>query len=362
MKNKVYHFSKYSVKTFGGVESVLRGILNSDSKFHHESYCFENSKNQKNINNEVFCKINFKILKQPLSFKYSILFIYFNFLKQRIVIHHPNLNLFLLCFVLFINPNVSIFWHADPLPNVKNNIFISYLINFLNFFSYRVKNIYTTSPHYAQSSKFLVTHQKKIIILPLFSDKNIVRYRNFSPISSFNLVFIGRLVHYKGLLDLLHIFPDLPKNVSLNIIGDGPLKYKICELINDSNLKDRIFIHNSLTDNEVKSILSKSNLLVLPSITRQEAFGVVLLEAMCNQVPFLIRFVEGSGMNYVFENSIGNYRSESISVNSFRKVLLLAINKESIKSFNSNLTNPNLEFLNNLYNLERFIKNFEKYL
>lgn len=362
MKNKVIHFSKYSVKTFGGVESVMRGILSSDSNYKHESYCFAHSSNNSKIENEVCCKINFKFLNQPFSFKYSYLFIYYNLLKKKIIIHHPNLNLFLLYLVLYINPNVSIFWHADPLPNLKKNILNSFLIVILSLLSHRVKNIFVTSPHYAKSSKFLSIHQHKIIILPLFTNKNIVFQRKFESSSFFNLVFIGRLVHYKGVLDLLEIFPDLPQRVKLNIIGDGPLKYKLHESINQKNLTNRVVINNNLSNTKVSAILSKANLLVLPSISRQEAFGVVLLEAMCHQVPFLIRFVEGSGMNFVFENSAGNYRSESMSLHSFKDALLAAINFESNKQFDIISDNPNLEFLNNLYNFKVFINSLEKYL
>ena len=97
-----------------------------------------------------------------------------------------------------------------------------------------------------------------------------------------NIVFSGRLVAEKGLLDLVlafsNIFHRLP-NTQLHIFGDGPLRSYLAKLVVDLNISQRAIFHGAKSNFEVRGHLTSNSVLVQPSLI-PEAFGLSVLEAM----------------------------------------------------------------------------------
>ena len=92
------------------------------------------------------------------------------------------------------------------------------------------------------------------------------------------LLFVGRLVPYKGLDVLLRALPGLEAQTV--IVGDGPLRGALETMVRELGIGDRVQLAGEVTDEERLAWLHACAALVLPSITRQEAFGMVQLEAM----------------------------------------------------------------------------------
>jgi rhamnosyl/mannosyltransferase len=92
------------------------------------------------------------------------------------------------------------------------------------------------------------------------------------------LLFIGRLVPYKGIDVLLRALPDL--DAQTVIVGDGPLRGALEAKVRELGLGDRVQLTGEVSDNERLAWLHACDAVVLPSTTRQEAFGMVQLEAM----------------------------------------------------------------------------------
>ena len=97
-----------------------------------------------------------------------------------------------------------------------------------------------------------------------------------------NILFVGSLVRQKGVDILLKAFKSVKKDIDSNliIVGDGKKRKALERLAGARNLKDVYFLGSK---RDLKSIFKKSSVLVLPS--REEGFGLVLLEAMANGVP-----------------------------------------------------------------------------
>ena len=119
---------------------------------------------------------------------------------------------------------------------------------------------------------------------------------------------------------------NLPSNLNLIIIGKGPLKSKLCDLIERENLNKRINILSNISDTEKNWIIKNSYIFCLPSINRSEAFGVSLLEAMRHGKPLFTSKINGSGINSVnIKGKTGYYfkpmssKSISMSINNFIK-------------------------------------------
>ncbi|MFH1722452.1 MAG: glycosyltransferase [Candidatus Altiarchaeota archaeon] len=106
------------------------------------------------------------------------------------------------------------------------------------------------------------------------------------------LLHIGRLVEKKGLMILIQALPDVLKehpNVILEVIGDGPLKGEIENLIKELGVEKYVKLLGSKTRDEVLEAVLQSHVMVLPSLTAKdgdtEGLGVVLLEAQATGMP-----------------------------------------------------------------------------
>lgn len=85
------------------------------------------------------------------------------------------------------------------------------------------------------------------------------------------------------LLDAFHQLSVSGKNMTLRLIGKGPLKKDLETKINSLGLKDTVKMVGHLSQSEVVKELHKSHFLVLPS--QIETFGMALIEAGACGVP-----------------------------------------------------------------------------
>ena len=99
----------------------------------------------------------------------------------------------------------------------------------------------------------------------------------------FVVLFVGRLVLEKGVELLLKSVKSWDKDISLKIIGSGPLG-KIVEEV-ASNLPNADFIKGIDSDN-LPLYYSGSDILIVPSVS-EEGFGRVVLEALACGLPVI---------------------------------------------------------------------------
>lgn len=109
-------------------------------------------------------------------------------------------------------------------------------------------------------------------------------------VSGLALVCIGRLVNKKNhrlLLDALHQVPD---DIHLSIIGDGPLRSSLEAQVEQLGLSERVVFHGHKPS--ASRYLKAFDGLVLAS-GHEEAFGMVLLEGSAAELPVLCSNVGG---------------------------------------------------------------------
>lgn len=105
--------------------------------------------------------------------------------------------------------------------------------------------------------------------------------------SEISLLSIGRLVPYKGYDVLIQALSELKGNWNLKIIGSGPERGRLRILINEKHLCSRIEILTGVPDSKKAILLANTDIVIVPSITRQEAFGIVIAEAFSFAKPVL---------------------------------------------------------------------------
>ncbi len=112
------------------------------------------------------------------------------------------------------------------------------------------------------------------------------------------VLFVGRLVYYKG-IDILLDAVTRMDGVALSIYGDGVLRVPLCERIRtDPKLAGRIEMIHDATDEEIVRAHLSHDVVVLPSVSRAEAFGLSMAEAMANGLPAISTRL-GTGTDWV---------------------------------------------------------------
>lgn len=99
------------------------------------------------------------------------------------------------------------------------------------------------------------------------------------------LLFVGRLVSYKGVEVLIRAMSDVDGRLA--IVGDGPLRGSLEQQAAQAGVTSRVRFLGSLPDVEIVALYHACDALVLPSVTRAEAFGMVQLEAMACGKPVI---------------------------------------------------------------------------
>jgi glycosyltransferase involved in cell wall biosynthesis len=115
------------------------------------------------------------------------------------------------------------------------------------------------------------------------------------------LLSVGRLVERKGFHWFLEeVIPQLIENkegkILYFIVGEGPFRWKIEEIIKSKNLEDNVYLLGKVDDETLKFLYNASDLFVMPNIPVKgnlEGFGIVILEATSCELPVVASNLEG---------------------------------------------------------------------
>ena len=144
------------------------------------------------------------------------------------------------------------------------------------------------SPKLPENNHGLIAKTKEIV--------NFVT-KNFIKRGRVNLLFVGGLdsAHYfKGLAVLFEALIKLEnKHWQLNIVGSGNLRPDYQKQVENLGLAKKIKFLGRLNDSELIKTYQDSDIFILPSINRHEAFGIVLTEAMACGLPVIASDLPG---------------------------------------------------------------------
>lgn len=151
----------------------------------------------------------------------------------------------------------------------------------------RAEAIVVPSRAHIALSRELKGFEDKVVVIPFGIDEH--RWEMVPPPPPGNpprALFIGRLVPFKGvdfLLRALEFVPDL----RLDIVGDGPERNRLRTLANALAVSDRVKFWGEYPDEDLPRRMADADFLVLPSVSVEEMFGMVLLEAMAAGRPVI---------------------------------------------------------------------------
>jgi rhamnosyl/mannosyltransferase len=231
------------------------------------------------------------------------------FQADIVEIHHPNPMANISYMLARPKGKLVVMYHSDI---VRQHITYGLYYPLLMWMLERAQRIIVTSPNYLASSPLLMRFKEKCVVIPLginlgkFESKGregeiaTIRSRYGKKI----ILFVGRLTQYKGVPYLLEAMRKSPGR--LLIVGAGELEGQLRSQVERDNLSTKVHFLGELGEEEMIPFLHGCDLLALPSITRNEAFGLVQLEAMACGKPVVSTYLE-TGVPYVNQSGVTGF-------------------------------------------------------
>lgn len=206
-----------------------------------------------------------------------------------IVLHEPN-PLALVAYALARPAGKLIVWFHSEVVRDRWKYALFYRPWFA-FAMRRASRVIVASPPMIEAEQ-LRTFEEKAVVIPYGVDQHAMAGSSHTAARAAQLresrrgpliLFVGRMVPYKGLDVLLRAMVDVPATAVL--VGDGPQRQHLETLARELGIASKSIFTGELDESELMAWYHACDLFVLPSTTRAEAFGVVQAEAMMCGTP-----------------------------------------------------------------------------
>lgn len=332
---KILHIPNYYYPHIGGIEQTARDCVNALSQYDQRVFCFNEGK--KNIidkidNIEVVRAGSFaKISSQSVSLEYgkSLKKMFADYEPNIVIFHYPNpfsAHYLLKSLKKRNNCKLVVWWHLDI---TKQKILGEFFNGQSRRLLLRADKIIATSPNYLENSKFLPEFKNKCVVIPscinlsrleLSEDiKNKAKKIKEENAGKTICFTVGRHVEYKGYEYLIKASKKLDDGFMIYIGGTGKLTDNLKKMA-DGDFKIKFL--GKMTDDDLKAYLLACDIFCFPSITKNEAFGLVLAEAMYFGKPAVTFTIEGSGVNYVNLNGVTGLEVENRNVEKYAEAII----------------------------------------
>lgn len=312
---KVLHIGKYYAPIEGGIEAINHTIVEAlkDNETQQRVISF-NSKNmsvEEDIDDTCIVRTASLgvVASQPLSLKYlTEMRRAINMFQPDIIhFHYPNpLGAIFLRLSIEKHNKLIVHWHSDIVAQKK---ILPLLRPIENWLLKRADVIIATSPLYAKTSEPLLHWSSKIKVIPCSINENnfILNNEDKKAIKEIKIqygnkpiiFFIGRHVEYKGIEFLLKAEKEVQSDCVFIIAGKGPLT----ETLKSKYNSERIKWIGRISNEQIRRMMHAATLFAFPSITKNEAFGIALAEAMYCDLPAITFTIQDSGVNWVCPNN-----------------------------------------------------------
>ena len=365
---KILQVTNYYYPFIGGIEQVTRDC--SDAlKGEHEVkvICFNHEKGNKvdEVDGVEIIRAGCfaKVASQSLSFSYGKLLkkTLKEFAPDVIIFHYPNP--FAAYFLLkrlrrLKNCKLIVWWHLDiTKQKILGKLFNGQSRRLLR----RADKVVATSGNYIDGSRFLQSVRGKCTVIPccvndsrMHPDAGVLaraqELKNEN-VGKTVCLAMGRHVPYKGIEYLVRASKLLDDSFAVWIGGRGPLTEELRALAADDK---KVTFLGRVENDELVSRMLACDIFCFPSITKNEAFGIALAEAMAYGKPAVTFTIEGSGVNYVSLNGVTGIEVENRNTQAYAEAIRkLASDAQLRKTYGENARRRVEELFTN----EKFTQN-----
>lgn len=339
---RILHISKYYYPYIGGIENTCKQLMELTTDAETAVVCFNESKKDSidTINGVTVYRVGswLNISRQALSPTYFIV------LKKALKDFQPNFihfhwaNPFPAAVLLLMIPKhvkLLVHYHMDIINQKKIYPFIKPVETRL---LKRADRIIVTSPNYRDGSLPLSPFKNKVSVVQSAIDECKFRIREGDEerIASLKskydgkklVFFVGRHIQYKGLPWLIEAEKAVKSECVFLIAGGGPLT----EQLKASCKSERVHFIGRLSDEELRWHHYAASVFAFPSITKNEAFGVALAEAMYCYTPAVTFTIPGSGVNWVNLNGVTGIECPNKDVTALAEAIDRILGDENLAS------------------------------
>ncbi len=116
------------------------------------------------------------------------------------------------------------------------------------------------------------------------------------------VLFVGRLVHEKGVHVLVNAVPKIvgKANAKFIIVGNGYMKEQLSSLVKNIGLAHKVMFTGFVDDETLRKLQKCADVSVVPSLF--EPFGIVALEAMAAKSPVVVS--DTGGLSEIVEHDV----------------------------------------------------------
>lgn len=295
---RVLHLAKYAPPVRGGMETTtteLLAALADRDDVTVDCYCYADRSSDEQRSAQVWLRrrrVTAVAASAPLSL--ALLVSYWRARREVDVVHvHlPNPWAALLAAWLATQAKVVVTWHGTSTRYGR-------LRRWHNALNHRLLDraaaIIVSMPANANVPE-LAPHVDKIVVIPYGINPSRLassgeQDRDARPV---DVLFVGRLVYYKGLDTLIAATAQIDAQVVL--LGDGPLYTRLRDSVATCGLEGRIRFLRDADDAQLGDHIRRARVLVLPSETISESFGLSVLEAMAFAKPVVVTRL-GTGLD-----------------------------------------------------------------
>jgi glycosyltransferase involved in cell wall biosynthesis len=306
---KILHIPNYYPPHIGGIEDVCHSIVAGLPEFRHAVICFNDKKRTEDEIYEgvrvIRCGTLKKLFSQSLSLAYIkyLKKIFREFQPDIVHFHAPNpLASVYLLMTIPADVKLIVHWHSDI---VEQGFLYKFYKPIEKRLLTRASHILATSPAYIEGSTPLSVWKDKVVVIQntINIQKLILQEEDKAEIEKIReqygrrkiLFTFGRHVPYKGLHCLIDAVRMIDGDAVVVIAGKGQLTEKL----KADNTLPNVFFPGRLHENELRRYLYAADIFLFPSITRNEAFGIALAEAMYCGLPSVTFTIPASGVNWV---------------------------------------------------------------
>ena len=153
-----------------------------------------------------------------------------------------------------------------------------------------------------------------------------------------SILYAGRLLDWKHAETVIHTAKLLKKDKTdfkVNIVGGGPEKDKLKNLVKKLNLNDCVEFSGMKNHNDVLKIMNEHQIFMLTSDFK-EGWGAVLNEAMANGCAVVASSAAGATPFLVKHNQNGKIYKYGNYKNAYKAVKELLLNQEKAEEFGKN--------------------------
>jgi glycosyltransferase involved in cell wall biosynthesis len=198
---------------------------------------------------------------------------------------------------------IVVSWYSDI---IRQRWALPFYRPIIHRFLRTVDRILVSVPSLIDNSEFLIPYRERCEVIPLGVNLDWVHHRETragkvaeirAKYGTPLVLFVGRLVYYKGVEYLIEAMSKLPE-ARLVMIGSGPLKAQVEEGIARFHLHGRVTLIPYAPPEDLYTFYEACDMLVLPSTERSETYGLVQVEAMACGKPVVSTNI-GTGVNFV---------------------------------------------------------------